>query len=62
MSFYVLFINIVFVVVGINGILLIFLIIVGVIGGIGIDFKNWVKKLDGGGNVVLNGDGEFIFE
>ena len=30
----------------------------GVTGGIGVDLKNWVKKVDSEGNVVLDKDGE----
>ena len=59
---YVPFINIAPVVAGTNGISPIFLTTVGVTGGIGIDLKNWVKKLDGDGNVVVDEDGEPILE
>ena len=31
-------------------------------GGIGIDLKNWVKKKDSDGNIILNNDGEPILE
>ncbi|MGD1843824.1 MAG: bifunctional aconitate hydratase 2/2-methylisocitrate dehydratase [Salibacteraceae bacterium] len=55
---YVPFINIAPVVAGTNGISPIFLTTVGVTGGIGLDLKNWVKKLDADGNVVMNEDGE----
>ncbi|MEM1030999.1 MAG: bifunctional aconitate hydratase 2/2-methylisocitrate dehydratase [Myxococcota bacterium] len=55
---YVPFINIAPIVGGTNGISPIFLTTVGVTGGIGIDLKNWVKKLDDEGNVVLDEDGE----
>ncbi|MEM7209978.1 MAG: bifunctional aconitate hydratase 2/2-methylisocitrate dehydratase [Pseudomonadota bacterium] len=57
---YVPFVNIAPVVAGTNGISPIFLTTVGVTGGIGIDLKNWVKKLDADGNPVLdeNGDAE----
>ena len=55
---YVPFINIAPVVAGTNGISPIFLTTVGVTGGIGLDLKNWVKKLDTDGNVVFGEDGE----
>ena len=61
-SAYVPFINIAPVVAGTNGISPIFLTTVGVTGGIGIDLKNWVKKLDGDGNVVLDDQGEPVLE
>ena len=57
-SQYVPFINIAPVVAGTNGISPIFLTTVGVTGGIGVDLKNWVKKVDSDGNVVLDKDGE----
>ncbi len=59
---YVPFINIAPVVAGTNGISPIFLTTVGVTGGIGIDLKNWVKKLDAEGNPMRDEDGEFILE
>ncbi|MEM9365336.1 MAG: bifunctional aconitate hydratase 2/2-methylisocitrate dehydratase [Planctomycetota bacterium] len=59
---YVPFINIAPVVAGTNGISPIFLTTVGVTGGIGIDLKNWVKKRDDDGNVVLDDDGEPVLE
>ena len=59
---YVPFINIAPIVGGTNGISPIFLTTVGVTGGIGIDFKNWVKKVDGAGNVVRDDDGEPVLE
>lgn len=59
---YVPFVNIAPVVAGTNGISPIFLTTVGVTGGIGIDLKNWIKKLDEDGNVILNNDGEPILE
>ena len=34
----------------------------GVTGGVGIDLKNWVKKVDTDGNVILNNDGSPILE
>ncbi|WP_436716783.1 bifunctional aconitate hydratase 2/2-methylisocitrate dehydratase [Roseiconus lacunae] len=59
---YVPFINIAPVVAGTNGISPIFLTTVGVTGGIGIDLKNWVKKTDADGKVVVDADGEPILE
>ncbi|MEM9896526.1 MAG: bifunctional aconitate hydratase 2/2-methylisocitrate dehydratase, partial [Bacteroidota bacterium] len=59
---YVPFINIAPVVAGTNGISPIFLTTVSVTGGIGLDLKNWVKKVDENGNVVLNEDGDPILE
>ncbi|MEL6109581.1 MAG: bifunctional aconitate hydratase 2/2-methylisocitrate dehydratase, partial [Planctomycetota bacterium] len=59
---YVPFINIAPVVAGTNGISPIFLTTVGVTGGIGIDLKNWVKKVDAEGNVILDADGEPVLE
>ncbi|MEM1176654.1 MAG: aconitase family protein, partial [Pseudomonadota bacterium] len=59
---YVPFINIAPIVGGTNGISPIFLTTVGVTGGIGIDLKNWVKKLDADGNAVMDEDGEPVLE
>ncbi|CTQ56754.1 Aconitate hydratase 2 [Roseibium album] len=59
---YVPFVNIAPVVAGTNGISPIFLTTVGVTGGIGIDLKNWVKKLDTDGNPILNNDGNPVLE
>ncbi|MEO1048710.1 MAG: bifunctional aconitate hydratase 2/2-methylisocitrate dehydratase [Pseudomonadota bacterium] len=59
---YVPFVNIAPVVAGTNGISPIFLTTVGVTGGIGIDLKNWVKKLDEDGKPVLDGYGDPILE
>ena len=59
---YVPFINIAPVVAGTNGISPIFLTTVGVTGGIGVDLKNWVKKTDADGNVVLDAEGEPVLE
>ena len=59
---YVPFVNIAPVVAGTNGISPIFLTTVGVTGGIGLDLKNWVKKLDEDGNPILNNDGNPILE
>lgn len=59
---YVPFVNIAPVVAGTNGISPIFLTTVGVTGGIGIDLKNWVKKLDADGKPVLDANGDPILE
>lgn len=59
---YVPFVNVAPIVAGTNGISPIFLTTVGVTGGIGIDLKNWVKKLDDDGNVILNNDGNPVLE
>ncbi|MBT0958673.1 bifunctional aconitate hydratase 2/2-methylisocitrate dehydratase [Alphaproteobacteria bacterium KMM 3653] len=59
---YVPFVNYAPVVAGTNGISPIFLTTVGVTGGIGVDLKNWVKKLDQDGNPILNNDGNPILE
>jgi aconitate hydratase 2/2-methylisocitrate dehydratase len=59
---YVPFINIAPIVGGTNGISPIFLTTVGVTGGIGIDLKNWVKKLDASGEPVRDEDGEVVLE
>ena len=59
---YVPFINIAPIVGGTNGISPIFLTTVGVTGGIGVALKNWVKKLDDQGNVVVDEDGEPVLE
>ena len=56
------FVNIAPIVAGTNGISPIFLTTVGVTGGIGIDLKNWVKKLDEDGNAIVNNDGNQILE
>ena len=57
---YVPFVNNAPIVAGTNGISPIFQTTVGVTGGIGLDLKNWVKKLDGDGNPILNNDGSPI--
>lgn len=59
---YVPFINIAPVVAGTNGISPIFLTTVGVTGGIGLDLKNWVKKYDEDGNLVVDKEGEPVLE
>ena len=59
---YVPFVNIAPIVAGTNGISPIFATTVGVTGGVGIDLKNWVKKVDSDGNVILNNDGSPILE
>lgn len=59
---YVPFVNIAPIVGGTNGISPIFLTTVDVTGGIGIDLKNWVKKVDENGNPVLNENGEPVLE
>ena len=59
---YIPFVNIAPIVGGTNGISPIFQTALGVTGGIGIDLKNWVKKLDTDGNPILNNDGNPILE
>ncbi len=59
---YVPFVNIAPVVAGTNGISPIFLTTVGVTGGIGIDLKNWVKKIDADGNTVTDKNGDPVLE
>ncbi len=59
---YVPFINIAPVIAGTNGISPIFLTTVGVTGGIGIDLKNWAKKYDDQGNVVVDEEGNPVLE
>lgn len=59
---YVPFVNIAPIVGGTNGISPIFLTTVGVTGGIGIDLKNWVKKLDAEGKPVLDENGDPVLE
>ncbi|MFC3051438.1 bifunctional aconitate hydratase 2/2-methylisocitrate dehydratase [Kordiimonas pumila] len=59
---YVPFVNIAPVVGGTNGISPIFLTTVGVTGGIGLDLKNWVKKLDSEGQPILDENGDPALE
>ena len=59
---YVPFVNIAPIVGGTNGISPIFLTTVNVTGGIGIDLKNWVRKLDDNSNVVTDENGEPVLE
>ncbi len=59
---YVPFVNFAPIVGGTNGISPIFLTTVDVTGGIGIDLKNWVKKLDANGQVVRNESGDPVLE
>jgi aconitate hydratase 2/2-methylisocitrate dehydratase len=59
---YVPFVNYAPIVGGTNGISPIFLTTVGVTGGIGLDLKNWVKKVDDDGKPILNNDGNAILE
>jgi len=59
---YVPFVNFAPIVAGTNGISPIFLTTVDVTGGIGLDLKNWVKKLDENGNLVRNESGDPILE
>jgi aconitate hydratase 2/2-methylisocitrate dehydratase len=59
---YIPFVNIAPIVGGTNGISPIFLTTVDVTGGIGLDLKNWVKKVDADGNVIRNKNDEPILE
>ena len=59
---YVPFINIAPVVAGTNGIAPIFLTTVDVTGGIGLDLKNWVKKVDAQGSTVTDANGDPVLE
>jgi len=59
---YVPFVNFSPIVGGTNGISPIFLTTVDVTGGIGLDLKNWVKKLDGNGEPIRNESGDPILE
>ncbi|NRA46108.1 MAG: bifunctional aconitate hydratase 2/2-methylisocitrate dehydratase [Oligoflexales bacterium] len=59
---YIPFVNIAPIVGGTNGISPIFLTTVNVTGGIGIDLKNWVRKLDEKGEPVLDKNGDTVLE
>ncbi len=59
---YIPFVNFAPIVGGTNGISPIFLTTVDVTGGIGIDLKNWVKKVDAAGNQVVDENGDAILE
>ena len=59
---YIPFVNIAPIVAGTNGISPIFLTTVDVTGGIGIDLKNWSRKLDPEGSPILNNDGNPVLE
>ncbi|WP_424961623.1 bifunctional aconitate hydratase 2/2-methylisocitrate dehydratase [Ekhidna sp.] len=59
---YVPFVNIAPIIAGTNGISPIFLTTVGVTGGIGIDLKNWRKKTNADGSIVVNENGEPVLE
>ena len=61
-SKYVPFINIAPIVAGTNGISPIFLTTVDVTGGIGLDLKNWKKKRDNEGELILDPNGDPILE
>ena len=59
---YIPFVNIAPIVGGTNGISPIFLTTVDVTGGIGIDLKNWVKKVDANGAIIRNESGDPVLE
>ncbi|MFY0483939.1 bifunctional aconitate hydratase 2/2-methylisocitrate dehydratase [Flavobacterium sp. PLA-1-15] len=59
---YIPFVNIAPIVGGTNGISPIFLTTVDVTGGIGLDLKNWVKKLDDNGEVVRDENNDPVLE
>ncbi len=59
---YIPFVNIAPIVGGTNGISPIFLTTVDVTGGIGIDLKNWVKKVDAEGKTVTDENGDPVLE
>jgi aconitate hydratase 2/2-methylisocitrate dehydratase len=59
---YIPFVNIAPIVGGTNGISPIFLTTVDVTGGIGIDLKNWVKKIDADGTIIRNESGDPVLE
>ncbi len=59
---YIPFVNIAPIVAGTNGISPIFLTTVGVTGGIGVDLKNWVKKIGSDGKPILNNDNNPVLQ
>lgn len=59
---YVPFVNIAPIVGGTNGISPIFLTTVDVTGGIGLDLKNWVKKVDASGEPIRDENGDVVLE
>ena len=59
---YIPFVNIAPIVAGTNGISPIFLTTVGVTGGIGVDLKNWIKKIGSDGKPILNNDNNPVLE
>ena len=59
---YIPFVSIAPVVAGSKGIAPIFLTTVGVTGGIGLDLKNWIKKVDADGNTVTDENGDPVLE
>ena len=59
---YVPFVNIAPIVGGTNGISPIFLTTVDVTGGIGLDLKNWRKKKDLNGDIILDPEGQPVLE
>ena len=59
---YIPFVNNAPIVAGTNGISPIFLTTVGVTGGIGVDLKNWVKKIGSDGKPILNNDNSPVLE
>ncbi len=59
---YVPFVNYAPIVAGTNGISPIFATTVDVTGGIGLNLKNWVKKLDDEGKPILNNEGNPVLE
>ena len=61
-SKYIPFVNIAPIVAGTNGISPIFLTTVSVTGGIGIDLKNWGKKLDKDGEPIIDENGDFVLQ
>ena len=61
-SKYIPFVNIAPIVAGSNGISPIFLTTVDVTGGIGIDLKNWTKKKNASGNIILDKNNDPILE